>query len=505
MSENNKKTIHVVNQILTYVALIVFSALMVYNFLRAGGMEIYDTIKGRFYWQGIFFLGCALFISYGVRLKSYLMYPITLVYYVASLIILLKTGYKQNSPELWSWYIRIAFAFGTVIPILVDAIMQKRIRKLPAKRIILLALFSTPVLYSIIYHDSFSWEEVALLVMTWVILLVEFHTESLKRLVVCLAGGRSLGIMSLLIKCLIKVPYKGEYHYIGLFHDSPIFAAFMGTGVVLCLVLYLIFSDKYPRKKTVFLIATILCSIPYIFMAVVANGRNTFVALMFSFLLFFFILTVKTGKKKYFLTLCIAMGIVAVLAIVLVVFLTLTMKDERFAWLMEIPQLDQLQSLQVRLANTKSHFGVFPEGHWLNRVDYLLSWRLSVWTITARQLKLFQGNPTAIPITDTLSWPTHNTYLGFLNKYGIVMGTCCVAGIIWSLIIAVKKAVRSFKDKKLDYMAIIAAFWMLYFASIYLNESFYVVSYPSIIWLLLLALPEEDTGKLTQKVSNDRI
>ena len=54
-------------------------------------------------------------------------------------------------------------------------------------------------------------------------------------------------------------------------------------------------------------------------------------------------------------------------------------------------------------------------------------------------------------------------------------------------------------------MAIIAAFWMLYFASIYMNETFYVVSYPSIIWLLLLALPAEDTGDLTQKVSNDRI
>ena len=113
---------------------------------------------------------------------------------------------------------------------------------------------------------------------------------------------------------------------------------------------------------------------------------------------------------------------------------------------------------------------------------------------TARQLKLFQGNSTNIVVTEEIIQPTHNAYLGMLNKYGVVFGGCVVAALLYSLILSLRNVICSAKSKDsevkslLNPTMLIAAFWMLYFSSIFLNETFYILSYPFMVWMLLFAV-----------------
>jgi hypothetical protein len=147
-----------------------------------------------------------------------------------------------------------------------------------------------------------------------------------------------------------------------------------------------------------------------------------------------------------------------------------------------------MREVGLKTLRTKTREGIIPDGSWLNCIDNFTSERLTIWICTARQLKPFSGNSTNIHIRDEIYWPTHNTYLGLLNKYGIVMGAGVVLAWFYSAFAYIKRIKKSVSEKGIKVQVALPALFLVYCSSFFLFETFYVVSYLLIAWLFMFAL-----------------
>lgn len=485
---DTKESKSIILLILRGSAIAIFMFLAFKYFIRGGGQQIYDTAKGKEFWTGIFFFGAAVVIAYGIRYKNVFVYLITAVCYGVYIYFGRKWDLRVNSPDLWNWYFRIGIGFLTVVPVLVDAIFQKRFRIPKIGHIIILALASAPVLFSLIYRDSFERGVVALFAMAWIYSFIRFEENDIKLLAFSTAGGGVLATTYVLLKCFIDEPYHFEEYYQGTFLASPIFAVYMCCGVVLCMAIYASVYFRIQKYKVPLTIAFLLHCGLFVAAALMANSRNTLLAVILTLVLFSYVWSCATKKMRYFLWMVgILAGFTVVFLGILVLF-TATAGNEHFNWIDSVPQLSMIRKVGLKTLSTKSREGIIPDGSWLNCIDNFTSERLTIWICTVRQLKLFAGNSTNIHIRDDLYWPTHNTYLGFLNRYGIVLGGCLITAWFASAVMFIKDLKNTFTKKEVRVQTVIAAIWITYCSSVFLSETFYTVTYLMIVWLFMLAL-----------------
>ena len=458
-------------------------------FIAGCGEQVYDTLKGRYYWQGLILLGISLLLVYKPNYKNVFLYIITGVYGIVSFYLLKRTGFKENSPELWAWYTRLAITAGTVVPVLVDAVFQRRFKGFSANKVIALGLCSSPIVFSLAFWDKMDWKLILLIAIVWIYAGLDYSKESLHALALCSTIGILLATTYTLIKGFMVNPYHMDWHYVGTFSDSPVYAACMACGVVMCMTSFLSLSFRKKTLRIASIIAEAVFSAVFLFAVFIANGRNAFLALAVTLILASYIWSIKKGNTKPFLVILLSVLLLGILMVLLVGVLTVTAENEHFAWVQSVPQLELLRELGLKTLNTQTRHGIIPDGSRLNCIDNFTSGRLSIWLATIRQLKLFQGNDTLIAVTEEYSQATHNAYLGLLNKYGIVMGGSFIAGMVLSFGLFVRKVFKEAKEeKKTEIIHILPVLWMLYFACIFINETFYVMSYPIIVWMLFVAL-----------------
>ncbi len=452
------------------ISLIMFCGLL-YAFSRhvIGGEMVYDTFKGLFFWQAMIAVGCVIVLTYAVCYKNVFIYIFTAVYFAISIYLLLGTGFKTNSPDLWNWYIRLCVGVGTVVPVFVDAIMTKRIGRLNKERVvclILLMLFAGSILYNGVFADL-NAEGLILIVLVY--LIADFKETSLERFMRCFAWASVANSAYWLLKSLISVPYTGEALYKGIFQDSPVFAELMGLGAACGLaILVCIKKGKTIAKLYTFLL--ILMVVTFFFMVIAADSRNALLAVIGTLLLFAYLYAYVTEKKKVFWIVLASIVAVGILVIGFAFALAVNSDDlqELFA---KFPKLRYLAGIASKSMRTQTRYGILPDNSWINCIDNFTSGRLSIWVATFRQLNLFKGNSSYIYITETYQTGVHNAFLAFMNQYGIIGGLSLDALMIYSFVGFLRRAKNSLKQQKCDIKYILPALMSCYCLLIFLFEA----------------------------------
>ena len=450
-----------------------------------GGEQFYSTHIDRFVWEGIIYLGIAILIVFKVNLKNFLIYIPTAIYLIVFYILLLRTGYKVNSPDLWMMDLRKGLAVATLIPLVVDAICKKRFcrfKELDLAKIILFALIYIGVA---VVPGGINGYLLFCFVITYMI--ISFDKDRIEIFIVCLAVANVLAATVLSVKSLITHPYAGELRYYGAFTNLHGFGMFVGSGIACCLFLY-IWGHLHFEKKWIHISMLTPITLFLLVVFYLINSRNALLGVIVAIIVTGWLFSVAIKKSKLFAgTIC---GVVIVALIVGGICLFFGLNYEKYEKsLRKIPQLHYMVQYAKLNEPIKSETGVFEDNTLLCRIDEFTNSRLSVWKVTVEQLKLFEGNSTNIVVNDEWTTNTHNTYLGYLNGWGIIVGGLFIVALIYVLVQSVRQ-IKANRDslKTNGTFAIFAVLWFAYSFTIFMNEMLYPTALYVIICLLLLGL-----------------
>ena len=220
------------------------------------------------------------------------------------------------------------------------------------------------------------------------------------------------------------------------------------------------------------------------------NVRNPFLGVGFVILIMFYIVFERYNLSGYYI------GIIMLLALlVLIAFLI------GFGVLKKYPDLESLKTIRgehpllFRLGDmvnrlvtgeiNENDYRVFRKGTFIYLVDAFTSRRLSLAVLTIKNLSI-KGNSGPLKI---LNCPyrvfPHNTFLGYLYEYGIIIGSFILISIILPFIDGIRGLKRMINSKKADTLIILAFFWQIYCIVIFSNEGIPFFRTSLFIWLLL--------------------
>ena len=449
-----------------------------------GGEQFYSTYINRFVWEGIIYLGIAILIVFRVNLKNFLIYIPTAIYLIVFYILLLRTGYKVNSPDLWMMDLRKGLAVATLIPLVVDAICKKRFcrfEELDAAKIILFAVVYLGVVVVPGGMNGYMFFGFVLVYM-----LVSFPKERIELLVICLAVADVLATVVLSAKSLITHPYAGEPRYSGAFTNLHGFGMFVGSGIVCCLFLFACVILRAKRKRLICgLLVPIILFLLYVFYLI--SSRSALLGVILCVFVLGCLMAFYTKSK-------LVKGILLSAVILVLLFtgivLLLGINYEKYSDVIEkYPRLDYMaRHLRVD-EDLPSYYGFFEDDSLANKIDFFTSGRLSAWKVTVEQLKWFSGNSTAIEVDETWITNPHNTYLGYLNCWGILPGGLFLTTLIYTFIVSIINIKNNREDlPNKAIMSIFAVLWFAYSFTIFMNEMLYPTALYVIVCLLLLGL-----------------
>lgn len=459
----------------------------------AGGEQFYSTHIDRFVWEGIIYLGIAILIVFRINLKNFLIYIPTAIYLIVFYFLLLKTGYKVNSPDLWMMDLRKGLAVATLIPLVVDAICKKRFCRFKELDLAKIILFALVYLGVVVVPDAMKGYMFFGFVLAY--MLVSFEKERIEIFIVCLAVANVLAATVLSVKSLITHPYAGELRYYGAFTNLHGFGMFMGSGIACCLFLFIL-GHLHLEKKWIHI--TILTPVTLFLLVVfyLINSRNALLGVIVAIIVTGWLFSVAIKKSKLFAGTICGVAIVALIVGAICLFFGLNYEKYEKS-LRKIPQLHYMVQYAKLNEPIKSETGVFEDNTLLCRIDEFTNSRLSVWKVTVEQLKLFEGNSTNIVVNDEWTTNTHNTFLGYLNGWGIVVGGLFIIALIYALVQFVRQ-IKANRNNLKEYgtVAVFAVLWFAYSFTIFMNEMLYLTALYVIVCLLLLSfLPKIEAKK----------
>ena len=475
------------------VALVLLLYKMI-TLIIGGGEQHFSTHIDRFVWEGMVYLGLALLVVFKVNLRNYLIYIPTVIYLVIFYVLLLKTGYKVNSPDLWMMDLRKGLAVATIIPLVVDSICRKRFFVVKELNWVKLCLFCLVYLGAAIVPGGVKGYMFFAFVLVY--MLVSFEKERIEMFVVCLAVADVLASSVLSVKSLITHPYEGDERYYGAFTNLHGFGMFVGSGILCCFFLYIWIYLRFEKKK-IYAVALTPITLFLLVVFYLINSRNALLGLIVGFIVAGWVFSIAVNKTKLFKRILLIVLVLGFLGAGMIVFLGMNY-DKYSAVLEKIPQLNYLVGAYGRLDQPMLPYtDVFPEDSFLSKIDYFTNSRLAAWKVTIGQFKLFQGNPTEILVGENWYTNPHNTFLGYINCWGIIVGGLFLVSLIYAFVIPIK-VIRNRRDvlSTSETMEIFAVLWFAYSFTIFMNEMLYLSSLYVIICLLLLSfIPRRKDNK----------
>ena len=281
-----------------------------------------------------------------------------------------------------------------------------------------------------------------------------------------------------------------------IFFNSTIFGICTAVGFVpiVFFFMYLVFEKKLSILRVLGLLAL---SIPVLFVTYISEARNGFLGIGAMIILAIAFWCVRNGKIKKFLIITgVIIGLIVVFYVVGTIFFRgdYTQTEYMESPLDKYPHLKLIVYRTLRIFNTKSLFGIIPEGSLLNGIDGFTSYRLSMQILAIRSFKRY------IIILDLSLTISHNASLGSIFNFGIIPGGLFVLSWIWSYIYVFVKNVKLIKRKESNYhFRMGSLLLMTYTMAIFMNELIYVKYFFMVVFLLFIALNSFDEAALDKE------
>ncbi len=483
----NKLLLSYIEKVLLIVILTRMSVLF---FLSAE--QMYQTIIDKYAWGGLVYLFGALLISSRINLKNRYIYISGTIYAVLFVLYTLKTGYIQYAHDLLRVLLRQGMVVGMLVLIVTDAICKKKflkIKELDKFKLCLMLL--TCIGFFAVYNEFFNK---GIVVIFLIVALISFEYSEISNLIVCYSWAHILGATSVSVMSFITHPYTDQGRYYGAFTYLHGFGMYIGGGIICCLFLYMYgYTKQWYKNKLYLSVTPFFLFLIYTFILI--NSRGALLGIIAALFVIGSIIAKKTGKQKLIGLLEAIIAIILFSLAGLIAYLGVN-SDRYRDFINKIPWLSYLVYTVKRTLKVESATGVFPDGSLLNMIDNFTNSRLSIWKVVVNQLKWFRGNPSWIVVNEEWTTGPHNTYLGFLNGFGIVVGSIFILLLFYVFSVAIKSA----KSNVQSSIALFATIWYIYSLVIIFNEMVYLNGYYIIMCLLVMSiLPKKKAEDCSNK------
>ncbi len=466
-----------------------------------------ESHYGILMWRGIACISLSVLLGLGFNVKKVINWIVIALYFGISLAVLLCSPLRTNSWDLWRWQLYRTIAIGAVVPLISNAILEKKLR-IPniMSGLFMGFLFLFGLLTIIFNYDRanipyfifiiFAYSNIILdkkKLNNWALLfIIAVFCETIY---ICLKGvfsPDSFGVMN-------------AYYY-GIFKSAPRFGEFVGYGAVCAISLFTVMIRR--KNKNVFLLfLPILAIAPVAYFLLKINVRNPFLGLGLVLLVMFYIIFERYNMSGYYIAIVLFIALI-ILAASLVGFAVLSRYPDLESLKTirgEHPILFRLGDMVNRLVSgeiNENDYKVFRKGSFMYLVDTFTSRRISLAVLTVKNLGV-EGNKGPLKL---LNLPykvyPHNTFLEYLYEYGTIIGTFILCAIILPLVESIRGIKRIINSKKADTLLILSLFWYVYCTIIFFNEGIPLFRTSPFICLLLGSMIVGRYSKKIQK--NDK-
>ncbi len=124
-----------------------------------------------------------------------------------------------------------------------------------------------------------------------------------------------------------------------------------------------------------------------------------------------------------------------------------------------------------------SEYSYFEQGTMLNGIDYFTSFRLGLWCLAFKEVKLLGGSPITFIIHD-IEYHTHNTYVEWFLRIGWIGGSLLCLWIVNYLIASIKQIIRKNSSSVFSFI------WISFCITFMMVERELWIEFPMILLLV---------------------
>ena len=461
-------------------------AFLVIILFRAGTLLFFDSEKiaqshiDRFAWGGLVYIFGALLITFRIDLKNKWLYIAGAVYCLVYGGYCLSTGYFGYAPDIVKVMFRQGIVFGMLVVLVTDAICKKAFCRLREIDISKVALFGLAILGILAFSEDY--HNLTILGIFVICALISFDSKRVENLIICFAVSNILGTTYVACLSFLAVPYTGEARYYGIFTYLHGYGMYIGSGIVCCIFLIVCgYRKKWNMKRLLCIVLPFLGFETFTF--VVVNSRSALLGIIALAIVFGCVMLSKIKRKKIAVGIVLAVIVAVATFVGAIVYLGVNY-DSHLDFMEANKALAFYASVMSRTLRSDYSVGIFPAGTLPNAIDTFTNQRLSIWKRIVDQLKWFGGNSGYIKVTEEWTTGPHSTYMGYLNMWGIVVGTLYCVALFYVLV----KAAKLLKKNSENGIALFGLMWYVFSLAVFINEMVHFYGFLAVVCMLIMAV-----------------
>lgn len=425
-----------------------------------------QTYKDMMFYIALCFIVVLLILLRGVSINTRNI--VWAIICVAAVIIYIK--YKNINAayygEVYHKVVRIRIALHGALAFFIPDLIIHRPKNIREK--LTNPLMWLLVLTSLIFliHEK---AVIPILCPLFIFYFTDISREKWVELTDCLVLALYSTFALLFTRSMIFAPdkYEVDGRYAGTFLLNSKAGELCGIALICLLYFFVRWLYSENRKKRMLLVL-----VPFLLYALYANyivgGRSALLGVVFAIVCVFVFLHGKGLKSTL-----IRGGIIGIVAIVSIVGLFALSKYLRVG--IESGRLENVSYLGEHIAAMTiedASKGSFAPGSLANALDFLSSGRLSIWKESAENVILWGSKEGA-------RLDTHNTYVFWYVKYGLICGVALSLWFLWTVIKSLKETVR-----KNNYI-ILPLLWNVFIMGFIFTSNEYLESIGIMIFMIM--------------------
>ncbi len=386
------------------------------------------------------FIGIILFVRKAKIFKWFIIAPLIIFFGFTLFFYFIhrhEYGYQYIAMIMAKY---IMFAMSAVV--IVDVIHKIKRHKSGVKNTGLFVVFCLAILLTLILGHDYILPIVCPVTALYV---TAISTSDWKKLMTQFSLSMYIVIYLYTIASFILKP--NEYvagRYWGIFNFPVVGALLSALGIISGVYLWKILSRKISNKYLNILLLAVFMIYP-LYILLITMDRAVILGMLSVLVFSVIFLFGKKGdwKKRLF----IAIPIILFLLLVFITGVVIIYRTEDYIFEIISEKLSSYPSVFNSLFNFASRFkygskySYFEQGTMINCIDYFTSFRLGLWYLALKEVKILGGSPITFVIRD-IEYHTHNTYVEWLLRVGWIGGTLLISWIIYYLVVSIKHIIR---------------------------------------------------------------
>ena len=269
--------------------------------------------------------------------------------------------------------------------------------------------------------------------------------------------------------------------YWGIFNFPVVGATLAALGIISGIYLWLQYSNKF--KSLLGKISVLVIAMIYpIYILIITLDRAVIAGLLSSLIfasIFCFGKKINYKKRGFAAIIAFFLLLIAFFSCSAIIYKSDSQTLDRLSNIFNKSSLSLINNI-LDFANrfkTGSDCSYFEQGTFLNAIDYFTSYRLGLWYLAYKEIRLLGGSPITFVISD-IEYHTHNTYVEWFLRVGWIGGIFLTAWVFYYLVIAVRHRIQK------DSLSLWSFIWISFCVVFMMVERELWIEFPMVLLLI---------------------